>query len=230
MSFKDSETKQNTVNNNSSFNSNTENIKENNSSSLVENDKACKEIVESNDYYKIFNVNEDVTEEDLKKAYKKIIVKYHPDKNKSEHAPEAFKKISHAFQILNDPEKREIYDNFGTEEEIKKRASNKEETNEFDLFDLIINNNRNIRYKKNKEPEQKSVLSSIISLLFSVVMFYFFNSGAINNYSSSNNNNVSLPSLIHYLHYLMFICRLKIMILKETIRDFRMKAQLKRTM
>ena len=55
-------------------------------------------------------------EDQIKKAYRKLALKFHPDKNKAPNATEAFKKISTAFACLSNPEKKKIYDEHGTEE------------------------------------------------------------------------------------------------------------------
>ncbi|KAJ7332568.1 hypothetical protein JRQ81_014748 [Phrynocephalus forsythii] len=55
------------------------------------------------------------SDEDIKKAYRKQALKWHPDKNKSPHAEEKFKEIAEAYEVLSDPKKREIYDQFGEE-------------------------------------------------------------------------------------------------------------------
>jgi curved DNA-binding protein len=66
------------------------------------------------DYYKILNVNKNASESDIKKAYRKLAMKYHPDRNKGDKsAEEMFKKISEAYAVLSDKEKREQYDTFG---------------------------------------------------------------------------------------------------------------------
>ncbi|CEG63802.1 Putative Mitochondrial protein import protein MAS5 [Rhizopus microsporus] len=62
------------------------------------------------DYYKILELDSNCSEEDIKKAYRKLALKYHPDKNREPGAAEKFKAISEAYQILSDPEKRRIYD------------------------------------------------------------------------------------------------------------------------
>ena len=69
----------------------------------------------SKNYYDILGINKDASEEDIKKDYRKMAVKWHPDKNpnnKSE-AEEKFKTISEAFSVLSDPNKKEIYDKYG---------------------------------------------------------------------------------------------------------------------
>ncbi|MHA1754705.1 MAG: molecular chaperone DnaJ [Candidatus Odinarchaeia archaeon] len=65
------------------------------------------------DYYEILNVDRNATQEEIKRAYRKLALKYHPDRNKSPDAEEKFKEISEAYAVLSDPEKRRAYDAFG---------------------------------------------------------------------------------------------------------------------
>ena len=67
------------------------------------------------DYYKILGVAKSATDEEVKKAYRKMALKYHPDKNKSPDAEEKFKEIAEAYDVLSDPEKRKMFDQFGEE-------------------------------------------------------------------------------------------------------------------
>ena len=68
------------------------------------------------DYYKTLGlVRGASSEEDIKKAYKKMALKYHPDKNKSAGAEEKFKEIAEAYEVLSDPKKRQVYDQYGEE-------------------------------------------------------------------------------------------------------------------
>jgi len=68
------------------------------------------------DYYKILSVSKSVSPEEIKKAYRKLALKYHPDRNKGDKAAEAkFKEISEAYAVLSDPEKKKQYDMFGAE-------------------------------------------------------------------------------------------------------------------
>jgi curved DNA-binding protein len=66
------------------------------------------------DYYKVLGVEKGASEADIKKAYRKLAVKYHPDKNQGDKAAEEkFKEISEAYEVLGDPEKRKKYDQLG---------------------------------------------------------------------------------------------------------------------
>ncbi len=68
------------------------------------------------DYYKILGVSKNASPEEIKKAYRKLALKYHPDRNKGNKAAEAkFKEINEAYAVLSDPEKRKQYDTFGAE-------------------------------------------------------------------------------------------------------------------
>src|SRR3954468_11217568 len=66
------------------------------------------------DYYEVLGLNKDASEEDIKKAYRKLAMKHHPDRNPDNpKAEEDFKEAKEAYEMLSDPEKRAAYDRFG---------------------------------------------------------------------------------------------------------------------
>ena len=85
----------------------------------------------SKDYYSILGVKRNATEEDIKKAYRKLALKYHPDKNKSPKAEERFKEIAEAYEVLSDKRKRDLYDQVGNESCRTDNGSSSDETNTF---------------------------------------------------------------------------------------------------
>lgn len=67
------------------------------------------------DYYKTLGVSKGASDDEIKKAYRKLALKYHPDKNKSPQAEERFKEVAEAYEVLSDKKKRDIYDQYGEE-------------------------------------------------------------------------------------------------------------------
>lgn len=82
------------------------------------------------EYYDILGLTKDASANDIKKAYRKMAMKYHPDKNKDAGAEEMFKKVTEANEVLSDPSKRESYDKFG-----------KDAPEGFDLFNSMFSRN-----------------------------------------------------------------------------------------
>ncbi len=67
------------------------------------------------DYYEVLGLEKGASDEEIKKAFRKLAIKYHPDKNQgNKEAEERFKEINEAYQVLSDPEKKAQYDRFGT--------------------------------------------------------------------------------------------------------------------
>src|SRR4030042_1809757 len=65
------------------------------------------------DYYKILGVTRNANDEEIKKAFRKLAFKYHPDHNSESDAEEKFKEINEAYEVLSNAEKRASYDRFG---------------------------------------------------------------------------------------------------------------------
>ena len=71
-------------------------------------------MTQKRDYYEILNVNRDADEDEIKKAYRKLAIQFHPDKNPGDEvAEDKFKEATEAYEVLRDPEKRDRYDRFG---------------------------------------------------------------------------------------------------------------------
>ncbi|TMW65342.1 hypothetical protein Poli38472_007984 [Pythium oligandrum] len=79
-------------------------------------DTECRamEHLDSDDYFEVLGLARTATEADVKKAYRKLAIQWHPDKNRSDpKAEEYFKKIAEAYEVLSDPEKRRVYERYG---------------------------------------------------------------------------------------------------------------------
>ena len=89
------------------------------------------------DYYKTLGVNKGASDSEIKKAYRKLAMKYHPDHTKGDKtAEEKFKKISEAYAVLSDPEKRKQYDTYGSAD-FHQRFSQEDIFRNFDFNDIF---------------------------------------------------------------------------------------------
>jgi len=120
--------------------------------------KLCSEILAKTDYYQILGLEKKASDAEIKKAYRKLALKLHPDKNNAPKATDAFKKVSTAYACLNDAKKREIYDEHGTEENFRQNYREyfreEEEFDPFDLFDLFVGPQygRRVRHQRRHHP------------------------------------------------------------------------------
>ena len=94
------------------------------------------------EYYDILNIKKDATEIEIKKAYRKLAIKNHPDKGGD---PEKFKEISVAYQVLSDPEKRKTYDQFG------KDLVNQNMSSPPDIFSMFFGQQHANSHNQNKK-------------------------------------------------------------------------------
>jgi len=91
------------------------------------------------DYYQLLGIDKKATTEEIKKAYRKLALKWHPDKNPNNktQAEEKFKKISEAYAVLSDQEKRNQYDTYGSADQFRQKYSQEDIFRNFDLNDLL---------------------------------------------------------------------------------------------
>lgn len=91
----------------------------------------------ADDYYKILGLTKPSSASEIKKAYRKLALKYHPDKTEGDKALEdKFKKISEAYAVLSDPEKKNQYDTYGSAD-FQQRYSQEDIFRNFDLGDIL---------------------------------------------------------------------------------------------
>lgn len=93
--------------------------------------------VDNSKFYQLLGVDKNATETDIKKAYRKLAIKHHPDKGGD---PEIFKEICRAYEVLSDPAKRKAYDDYGEE-----GLDNSGASDPTDIFDLFFSGGRSRR-------------------------------------------------------------------------------------
>lgn len=138
--------------------------------------------MEYKNYYKVLGVEKNATQEEIKKVYRKLAVKYHPDKNQgNKKAEETFKEVSEAYDVLGDVEKRKKYDQLGEnwqqyanqhEQEFytqSNRRYNQNQTNNnesrfSDFFESIFGYNDNIKRSSTKRRGEDHQASTTITL------------------------------------------------------------------
>ena len=90
------------------------------------------------DYYQVLGVDKKAAADEIKKAYRKLALKWHPDKNpNNKAAEEKFKKISEAYAVLSDAKKREQYDQFGSADQFRQQYSQEDIFRDFDLDEIL---------------------------------------------------------------------------------------------
>jgi DnaJ-class molecular chaperone len=130
------------------------------------------------DYYNLLGINKDASEEEIKKSYKKMALKYHPDKNPEnrEEAEMKFKEISEAYSVLSDSDKREIYDKYG-KNGLDQMMNDGPSESPFDIFSNIfggggfMNMNMNMHHQNRRmkvEPITNIINISLKDVYFGV--------------------------------------------------------------
>eukprot|EP00992_Anisonema_acinus_P012814 TRINITY_DN8368_c0_g1_i1.p1 TRINITY_DN8368_c0_g1~~TRINITY_DN8368_c0_g1_i1.p1 ORF type:complete len:276 (+),score=65.29 TRINITY_DN8368_c0_g1_i1:62-889(+) len=151
-------------------------------------------IINSKNYYDTLGVSRTATEDEIKRAYRKLAVVTHPDKNSNPRAEEAFKVVGKAFATLSDPQKRATYDRYGEEgmQRMQGRSEGGEPMPE-DIYDLFAQmfgadprmQGRQFHYRRAQRPhpqqEQPRVaaqLFQILPLLLFFLVYFLFSFGS----------------------------------------------------
>lgn len=92
------------------------------------------------DYYEVLGVAKNATIDEIKRAFRKLAMKYHPDRNKEKDAEAKFKEINEAYQVLSDEKKRQIYDQYGFDG-LNNNGFSAEGFNPFDIFNQFFGGN-----------------------------------------------------------------------------------------
>ena len=116
--------------------------------SLLDDIQREEKIAKKRDFYKLLNVNRFSSQDEIRRNFKKLVIKWHPDKNNQsdeqrEYAEKMFKDINEAYSILSDEKKKLIYDNGGHPDDPNSQFYSKEEQDR-------TNNFRDCYYKKRK--------------------------------------------------------------------------------
>eukprot|EP00357_Protocruzia_adherens_P003804 CAMPEP_0115022264 /NCGR_PEP_ID=MMETSP0216-20121206/31430_1 /TAXON_ID=223996 /ORGANISM="Protocruzia adherens, Strain Boccale" /LENGTH=295 /DNA_ID=CAMNT_0002394881 /DNA_START=55 /DNA_END=942 /DNA_ORIENTATION=+ len=165
-----------------------------------EQEAMCKTILGKKDFYDILGVSRQAAEDEIKKNYRKLALKLHPDKNQAPSSTEAFKTVSKAFACLSDAEKRKYYDTYGEEHTTPGRPQGRHAgaayyyEDEFDpdeLFRMFFGGNvfahqggiyrrQYRRQQPNRQQAQHGNLSSLLQLLpiFLLLLMSFINNWA----------------------------------------------------
>lgn len=153
-------------------------------------DAECEKIIKNKNYYDILKVTKESPIEDIKRAYKRLAIKFHPDKNRSPKAEEAFKKIATAYQTLTDGEKKKMYDKYGTDEEYREKyyqahqQQYEEEIDPYEILNMFFSGGRyNPRNRTQRYQQQ----------------YYYQGNNDENNNHRANPQNIRLMNLIQIL-------------------------------
>lgn len=121
-------------------------------------------LVSAADLYKVLELSKHASEQDIRKAYKRLSKKYHPDKNTDPGAEEKFVDIAHAYEILSDSTKRQIYDRHGEEGLKAHEGGQQHHANPFDIFSNVFGGAFNTQQQQQVRRGQTVLIEFEVSL------------------------------------------------------------------
>lgn len=131
--------------------------------SLLRSDPASSS-TSQRDLYEVLSVSRRASKADIKKAYRKLSMEYHPDKNKAPDAEERFKEIARAYKVLSDEEQREIYDRHGFQGLEEGRGGMQEAHDPLDLFSELFGGGMGRRRERGQPKVEPTTLKLYLSL------------------------------------------------------------------
>jgi len=158
-------------------------------------DPEIRRVLNETDYYTLLGVGEDACDEkNLTKKYRKLAMKFHPDRNNLPGAEDAFKKIASAYECLKDPQKRQLYDQYGTDApELRQMNNQFDHMHPEDILRMFFQNrgtpfpfnNRNFcQGQQHPHPQDASALNKLISFLpiLLIVLYSLLHSSATDDF------------------------------------------------
>lgn len=124
--------------------------------------------MQRNDFYDVLGVAKTASSETIKEAYRRLAIRYHPDRNKSPDAEEKFKEVSQAYFVLSNAEKRTLYDALGPD-----RYDDPREVFRYYVEREVTARELKREYEESKSREQTSIAESLGVILFGLFMIDF---------------------------------------------------------
>lgn len=159
-------------------------------------DLVCNKILQAQSYYDVLGVSKKSEKDEIRKAYKKIALSVHPDKNKSDLARAAFQKLSKSFVCLSSDKLREIYDLTGSEEIFESGVTEKFDENIAEKVFADIMSRKN---KKNisviRSPLVKFFALQLVPVVLIICLYFYLNSDAGKNFSFNISTHFNIKKI-----------------------------------
>ncbi len=124
--------------------------------------------MQRHDFYDVLGVAKTASRETIKEAYRRLAIRYHPDRNKSPDAEEKFKEVSQAYLVLSDGEKRTLYDALGPD-----KYDDPKEVFQYYVEREVSAREMKREYEASKSVEQTGIIESMLVILFGLLVIDF---------------------------------------------------------